>query len=798
MGKYFFPDIFTLATPDCHRELSMKTRKHLIEIQEDKLNKESKRRITKNATLMPRGCAKSTINVKLMLIWALMFTHPRYILIVTATADLAEKHLKWVRDEMESNKQLMDFFNGGRAFQEPGGKWNNQELEVSIMGKKTYIHAIGSGKGIRGTSIGKEAARPDYIIIDDLEDKELTRNKEQRQKLREWFEGDILRLFGTHGFLSIIGTILHQDSLLSNINENPDGAYSDFTVTNYPAILDEGKKTECSLWEDNLPLKWLHDEKQRLIDGGTGHIFYMEYMNIAIDMENQEFKEKKITDNYYKKEDLRGKRYLFKTFCIDLASSKEQQRDFTAFIVLGTDEDGHRYVLEAYKERMSADTIIEKIIKMHKEHRPQVTLIEKGNLKNYLETFLNQRMRDLNYWFTVTPVPHGKTSKEDRIRALVGPMNTDTLHILKEQAHLKDEMVMFPSARNDDLCLVGESKIATPFGDKLLKDIKKGDLVVTPIGLKRVLSKEMTGHIEVIENCGLVGTRKHKMLTRKGLYPLDALSDEISIKLSWKTMLTKLFITKEKNTQDLERDIIIEHLKTERSLLDYIRLFGENIIKKRFPMGIVYIIKMVIGSIMILATLNVYHLANICHIILRKIGEKTGKKKLKHLIRLAKKPLSGMAAKMVRLGIKNTMKNTRISSIQELGIRYAYIVRKNILQRMPLVNFAAHCAQEDLIIRKIKYGKKLNAIPVVKRSLQREEIKGSVQMNAISNFKNENIKPVYNLKIEGAGCYFANGILTSNSDALSIAFKYSVQVKHPKVSCAEISEGCTDNYFKVF
>ena len=65
----------------------------------------------------------------------------------------------------------------------------------------------------------------------------------------------------------------------------------------------------------------------------------------------------------------------------------------------------------------------------------------------------------------------------------------------------------------DDLCFVSGTKIATPFGDKNIEDIKVGDRVLTTNGYQEVI-KISQRQAEVICNVGLCGTPNHPVFSK--------------------------------------------------------------------------------------------------------------------------------------------------------------------------------------------------------------------------------------------------------------------------------------------
>ena len=90
-----------------------------------------------------------------------------------------------------------------------------------VTASNVKIQVFGSGKKMRGMVHG--AFRPDLAILDDIENDEMVRNPDQRDKLEMWLKQTVLPLgaVGTKFDVIYIGTILHYDSVLSRTLNNP-------------------------------------------------------------------------------------------------------------------------------------------------------------------------------------------------------------------------------------------------------------------------------------------------------------------------------------------------------------------------------------------------------------------------------------------------------------------------------------------------------------------------------------------------------------------------------------------------
>ena len=126
-----------------------------------------------------------------------------------------------------------------------------------------------------------------------------------------------------------------------------------------------------------------------------------------------------------------------------------------------------------------------------------------------------------------------------------------------------------------------------------------------------------------------------------------------------------------------------------------------------------------------------------------------------------KKQKIGIGQKKAENGIENTRKTQYVKPNLEKK-ENANFVEKNTLQRQHLANIVVqNVNKKHVIIRKY-----INA-KYVEKNLEQQVI--------IPKLAQENAKPVYNLKVQGAGCYYANHKLVSNCDSAGLFTKEFVE-----------------------
>lgn len=327
---------------------------------------------------------------------------------------------------------------------------------------------------------------------------------------------------------------------------------------------------------------------------------------------------------------------------------------------------------------------------------------------------------------------------------------------------------------HDDACFEENTLISTQFGYKKIKDVKVGDKVITPFGLRKVINCGITGYKPIIDNLGLKATSNHKIYNKKinKFVPLDRLTmygetDILSLKgmIKWKIKLLNLMGKYTKETQ--RADIILStqlQMSKESIANNCIEQYG-NITMAKSQKGIKFIIRTAMSIIMTFLTWFVYQLTNIYHIMQKKCGKILNIKKNKQILceeiaLYSKNAKNGIKVKKEKNGIDNMHRNQYLKISLEKK-EFVNGVEKNILQKQLELNIAATNASKNLtIIQKLKYVRfaiKNFIHPVIELKLVQENV-------------NQDCKaiPVYNITVENGGCYYANNILVSNCDSAAM------------------------------
>ncbi len=223
-----------------------------------------KQKVERFAIGIPRGFAKTTF-IKLLCLWYILFSNRQFILIVGAAEDLAVNTLADICDLMDSGS-IRKLFGNWRLQCEV----DTQALKVfNFRGRDIILRAIGAGTAVRG--INRKNKRPDVIIMDDVQKREISENKELSDQLLRWILGTLMKARSNSGCTYIyVGNMYPQNCILDRLKNNTQ--WTSFVVG---GILADGS----SLWEELRPIEELLQEYQSDSEMGHPEIFISEILN---------------------------------------------------------------------------------------------------------------------------------------------------------------------------------------------------------------------------------------------------------------------------------------------------------------------------------------------------------------------------------------------------------------------------------------------------------------------------------------------------------------------------------------
>lgn len=355
-----------------------------------------KRTFPQLALGLPRGFGKSTL-MKIFLLYCILFTNRKFILVVAATAKLAQNIVSDVCDMLDE-PNVKAVFGDWRL----GLEKDTQELKkFGFRGRNITIAAAGAETKVRGLNVKNE--RPDVILMDDIQSRDCADSAVQSESLETWMVGTLMKAKAPDGcmFLFIANMYPTKLSILRKLKSNP--TWIKFIAG---GILADG----TSLWEELQPIGQLMAEFENDLAMGHPEIFYAEVLNDENVNANNLIDLSKLPANKYEDGDIAGGKFIV----IDLATDKIDADE----VSLGYFEvhEAYPHLMQITEGRFSPGDTVRKAIHMCLTNNCRLIVCE-ANAYQY--SFL--------YWFNficqqlgisgieIVPIYSGSRSKNARI-----------------------------------------------------------------------------------------------------------------------------------------------------------------------------------------------------------------------------------------------------------------------------------------------------------------------------------------------------------------------------------------------
>ncbi len=332
----------------------------------------------------PREHAKSTALTHDYGLATVLFRAQDYIVIVSATEELALGHLADIAKELRENDDLI------REFKIKGLVTDSKsDIIVAFQdGHQARFIAKGAGQKMRGMKWNGK--RPGLIICDDLEEDEQVENYDRRKKFRRWFYRALLPCRRRGGLVRMHGTILHEDALLTRLLRATTWSTKLFRAHRGFDEFDE------ILWPEQFPESRLRAIRQAFIDDGDAAGYSQEYLNDPFDH----------SEAYLRKADFLPmveadhKASKLYNIGVDFAVSKADRANRTSFTVGGETLGGTLCIVDQHVGRWDPTEWIDKMFELDLRWKPEQFIVEGGVIWKALENTIYQEMRERKHYLS--------------------------------------------------------------------------------------------------------------------------------------------------------------------------------------------------------------------------------------------------------------------------------------------------------------------------------------------------------------------------------------------------------------
>ena len=433
------------------------------------------------AVASPRESAKSTMLVFVKPFHDIIFKKRRFILIISNTFKKAAMSLDTMKKELAENKLLNDLCPG--IVIEKDAEGDSEFRHPDGFTTKVLCRGVDQIGSVRGVKFG--AYRPDLIIGDDIEDDELVKNPIRRTELQQLFDEALLPA-GEKDLCQyiVVGTILHDDSLLSKLISKD--RYLDWKKLFFKARQDNN----LSLWPEKWSEEWLNE-----LEKNNPTVFAKEYQNDPVAGRNAKFRREDF--RVWKQES--GDYFLYNEYgevvsrgelssCVpaiacDLAWKEKRESD-SGVILPGYLTPNSEILIEEYinakglKPTDVAEHIFVMVEKLEKATGKKPTIgFEKAMLENVTEWFLKQEMRKRNIFLITKPLVWD-SDKVTRIETRL--LSRYIQHVIfhrKGMGDLEHQLERFPHGAHDDLIDAEQGLVQLLQFPRSIKHVERSNVI---------------------------------------------------------------------------------------------------------------------------------------------------------------------------------------------------------------------------------------------------------------------------------------------------------------------------------
>jgi hypothetical protein len=372
-----------------------------------------------------RGAGKSTIAEEGVIIDA-CYRRFKNGIIIGESFTRASERLSAIKHEIDFNEHVATLFGSLH-----GAVWNEDKV---LLTNGVVIQAFGRGMSLRGTK--HEDVRPDFCLIDDIEDEESVNTPEGRDKTQQWLMRTLLPALAPRARVRMLANMLDPDCLAVRLRRT--GVW---TVREYPWEYLEPGGARQATWPARFPLDHIDTVRSEYEQAGMLSEYQQEYMVQASDPSARTFK----TEMMRVEPQVRSWQPTWAMY--DPARTVGAKSAHTGKVVFSW--VGTRLVVwEGDGQLWMPDQIISDMFTTFSTYNPIEIGVEKEGLEEFIMQPLRaeQTRRHEIIPVKVMPAPTGKLAF---IRSLQPFFSAGEIVFARELPVLKQQLLSFPTGRID-------------------------------------------------------------------------------------------------------------------------------------------------------------------------------------------------------------------------------------------------------------------------------------------------------------------------------------------------------------
>jgi predicted phage terminase large subunit-like protein len=449
----YFPKVFWREFGEFQREL-------LSEL-DDLLKKEGQREVF----TIPRNHGKSTIVSFLTPVHLILFKRIRFILLLSASDDLAVALMNDIKAELTNNDAIIEDFGDLKSSE----KWSAQEIWLKNDSCIMARGILGTLRGIKWKGL-----RPQLVLCDDLLTDAMVESESKNEKVKNLFKESVLNLGDSYSNYLVVGTTLGEDDLISELLHPDTTGWKKVrkqAVIHFSDAIDLWSHWE-SLYTDredkdreNTALSFFYEHKEEMLKGTkvlwNERWTYYDLMKKKIDDGEISFWKELMNEPKSAGEYIFQKLQYWKSLpefkemdivmYIDPAIKAGKRNDFSAITILGKhNKTNQKYVIDGSMHKVLPDELFN--IAAEKIENISVDRIgfESIQAQSYMKQKFEEALWKKNIYLPIVGV-NSKGKKESRIESLQPEVNSGQILFNQDNHAYNTQVKDYSSkARNDD------------------------------------------------------------------------------------------------------------------------------------------------------------------------------------------------------------------------------------------------------------------------------------------------------------------------------------------------------------
>lgn len=405
----------------------------------------------------PRGIGKTSMVALALAAKKILFQDSRFLPYVNMSHDAAVLQTENLKLELSSNALVRKMFGqvnttSGEFLDKTFSKksWVARFQEDNIG---TLVYPRGSGQQIRGLLYRN--ARPDFFIVDDLEDPETIENEDQRRKRKEWFFADLMKAVSRvdkRWRIVYIDTLKHEDSLLQTLLDSSDWASLKLEICN-----DELE----SLAPEFISTEEIRAEHKSHKEKGLLDVFYREFRNIPISLEDAVFKSEQfkyfveagdkilIYEPGKTEPDVVYPRNLTTMVIVDPAKTVKLQSADSAVVTVSIDRSSKRILVRnIVSDKFMPDALLDAMFREVLTYKAMILAVEVTSLHAWVSQPIENEMRVRGIYPMYMEMHANDNTKAARVAALAPYYKLGYIYHNKANCtKLESQLIGFPRSK---------------------------------------------------------------------------------------------------------------------------------------------------------------------------------------------------------------------------------------------------------------------------------------------------------------------------------------------------------------